>query len=467
MQPADDRRVQADLLFKRGLARRSLGRWEDALADWREALAIYEGLGEAEAAGRICVDIALQLAWGLRFEEALDFIRRGLIGLGERASPDRCRLLALSGLGLSMAGYYAAGDGMIGQALALAEQLGDQRLLGGALSAKAVHHGFSMQYRESVEAGLRAAQLLRSAGDLWSLADLLGFLQYSLGALGRFDEADGIGEELEPLAARLGNLGALIMAQRNRQGFFGLVRTESLDRFEEFCRSHLELCERAGGGLAWASSSHVYPGLLHFWRGRWQEALESFQKGAAAEDPGGVTVGWPSGFLFLHLAYAGDRDSAHAMLPQVRSNLPRAGEAKAWGAWAALPAVVEGLAVLGEREEASILYPLVLEALDAGALMRSYDGRLLQTVAGIAAAAGHQWERAEEHFQTALRQADELPSLIEQPDARRWYARMLIDRDAPGDRDKAFRLLTEAIEMYRKIGMPKHVEMAEALLAEL
>jgi hypothetical protein len=44
---------------------------------------------------------------------------------------------------------------------------------------------------------------------------------------------------------------------------------------------------------------------------------------------------------------------------------------------------------------------------------------------------------------------------------------MLIDRDGPGDRDKTFRLLTEAVEMYKKIGMPKHVEMAEAPLREV
>ena len=43
---------------------------------------------------------------------------------------------------------------------------------------------------------------------------------------------------------------------------------------------------------------------------------------------------------------------------------------------------------------------------------------------------------------------------------------MLLDRDGPGDRDKARQLLTEAIAMYRQIGMPKHVEMAEALLRE-
>jgi len=93
--------------------------------------------------------------------------------------------------------------------------------------------------------------------------------------------------------------------------------------------------------------------------------------------------------------------------------------------------------------------------------------RLLETLAGIAAAAGGNWAKAEEHFQTALRRSEELPHVIEQPETRRWYARMLLDRSAPGDREHARQLLIEAIEMYRRIGMPKHVEMAEALLREV
>ncbi len=40
---------------------------------------------------------------------------------------------------------------------------------------------------------------------------------------------------------------------------------------------------------------------------------------------------------------------------------------------------------------------------------------------------------------------------------------MLLDRNAPGDRDKARTLLGEATEMYRTIGMPKHLEMTEKM----
>jgi len=43
----------------------------------------------------------------------------------------------------------------------------------------------------------------------------------------------------------------------------------------------------------------------------------------------------------------------------------------------------------------------------------------------------------------------------------------LQERDGPGDRDKARELLTEAVAMYHEIGMPKHQEMAEALLGEV
>ena len=42
---------------------------------------------------------------------------------------------------------------------------------------------------------------------------------------------------------------------------------------------------------------------------------------------------------------------------------------------------------------------------------------------------------------------------------------MLIERGAPGDAEKARALLAEAIEMYRTIGMPRHIELAERLLA--
>jgi hypothetical protein len=57
-----------------------------------------------------------------------------------------------------------------------------------------------------------------------------------------------------------------------------------------------------------------------------------------------------------------------------------------------------------------------------------------------------------------------LPNVLEQKELRRFHAMMLIDRAAPSDRKKAQTLLREALESYMQIGMPRHIEMTQALL---
>ncbi len=461
LHPADDRQGRADLLHKRGQALRSLGRWEEALADWRQALAAYEELGDAQAAGRICQGLSALLAYAARWDEAVELARRGLGARGQQVSVDRCRLLAQTGTHLSLSGDHDTGAPLLTEALAMAEELGDRRLLGLVLFGKGMVHYWYLQPREAVESGLRAAELLRSAGSLWSLAEVLWVTQHALLLLGRYDEAAKMGEEAEPLAERLGHLFALVLTRR-ASGGVDLQLTGDINRFEEFVKADLELCRRTG--YPGISNSYTWLGMAHFWRGEWGQALESLEEGVRLEPPGPLAgLAWAD--LFLGKAYVGDGDSALAMLDDRMSCLPHPSRANTLGTWVMLFAAVEGLAALGEREKAAKLYPLVLEAVDTGCVARSSMLGLLQTVAGMAAAAGRQWKKAGEHYKEALRLAHELPVVGEQPEVRRWYARMLIDRDAPGDRKKARELLSEAVAMYRRIGMPKHVEMAEALLA--
>jgi hypothetical protein len=92
--------------------------------------------------------------------------------------------------------------------------------------------------------------------------------------------------------------------------------------------------------------------------------------------------------------------------------------------------------------------------------------RLPDRVAGIAAMAGRCWDDAEAHFRTALRVAEELPHLPEQAHTRRFFAAMLLGRDGPGDRAEAAQLATEAADLYRRMGMPRHLAMVEPLRGE-
>ena len=132
-----------------------------------------------------------------------------------------------------------------------------------------------------------------------------------------------------------------------------------------------------------------------------------------------------------------------------------------------LDGAIEGLATLERRREAGELYPLALQALDDGNVVDSRGRSLLQTTAGIAAACTRDFDAAEGHYHKALRLADEIPFRSEQPEARRWYARMLLDRDGAGDRGWAETLLDEAIASYGEIGMPRHVELAGRLREKL
>ena len=149
-------------------------------------------------------------------------------------------------------------------------------------------------------------------------------------------------------------------------------------------------------------------------------------------------------------------------LRRTKVALTRRGGSNLFGVWEQLLNLIEGLASLGERRDAAGLYPFVSKGLENGVVI-SLNSRLWQMVAGIAASCGEQWDKAQEHFETALRQAHELPHKIAQPEVRRWYAQMLLDRNAPGDRDKARTMLGEATGMYRTIGMPKHLEMVEKM----
>jgi hypothetical protein len=174
--------------------------------------------------------------------------------------------------------------------------------------------------------------------------------------------------------------------------------------------------------------------------------------------------GFGVGTLLRQLSYPGDRDAALATLDEKCALLPRNGQPNTLGSWSMLPLAIEGLVMLGEQSRAAQLYPLARELIGTGAIVRWPISRFTHTIAGIAAAA-RRWDAAENHFQSALQQAEAFPQRLEEAEIRRFHAMMLIDRAAPGDREKAQTRVSEALETYAHIGMPRHIEMTPALLS--
>ncbi len=462
LRPDDtDQRRRALLLSKLGAVKRILGRVEEALDDLRAAIEIYAGLDDAEAVGALCSESTEHLAWSGRFIEAVEMAQRGLLALGEMENADRARLLGWAGSMISWAGAFVSGNDLVDEALGLAERLGDEQLIAYVSATKASQlYPFSLN-QETIEAGLRAAETLRRSGMLWHLCQNLAFVAFAMLFRARFDELEVIWEEGSSLARRIGHAGALGLGERAR-GVRAFVATADLDDWDQFAARDYEIFHAAG--LPWESQAYTIQGIGAFMRGHWDEALELIDRALPNAVPGALEHWDVASKMLLH-AYRGEAEAVERLLEERRSGLARSGEPNSIGSWGLTHAAAEALWLVGRNVEAAALRP----ALDEypAVFVWLLGMRLVLNVRAIAAAADGDSDAAERLFEQAMRTADELPHIMEQPETRRLYARMLIDRGRPDDKERARALLEEAIPMYGKIGMPKHVEMAEEMLNAL
>jgi tetratricopeptide (TPR) repeat protein len=203
-------------------------------------------------------------------------------------------------------------------------------------------------------------------------------------------------------------------------------------------------------------------GITHLWRGKWPQAIEALEEGLRLA--GAFWAAPQLGYLILAQAFCGNRDEALKRLQGVGDALPRPGQANLLGAWNLAILLAEAVGLLGLEGWAKHLYPLVTEALATGAIMRQLDGRLIQTSAGMVAAAAGLPDAADEHFTVALAQADQLPHLLERPFVRHFYGRFLDAQGGAGEKARAGSLLGEAVDGYRALGMARHSALARELL---
>jgi class 3 adenylate cyclase/tetratricopeptide (TPR) repeat protein len=460
--PEDGIAVRASIIEGMATAQRSLGHADEALTLWRDALDAYEELDDAASVARLCLDAAVQVAWWRGGKEATELVDRGLAALGDRPSAHRAGLLALSGRIASQAGFFERGEELLDQALTAAREQDDDRALGLALYSRAAHDFAYYDQQGTIQAGLESVEHLRRAGELWNLANVLGYVGASLGWVGRFEEAATIGKEGEALAHRLGNWSAYVFAEQS-QSFRDIGADPAPAVLQRRGEHALEIGRKMG--FPWLSSiGHTRMGLAAFWLGRWDPALWHFEEAARLEVRG--TTGGHVARLFLLHAYLGNRSTAIDLIEQAEPNFPTPRCSNSDRSWGLAAAAVEAFTVLGEDDRSAALCTTMTELAATGSLMRGWDYRLIATLEGMSAGCACDWERAEAHFDEALRLSRELPMRLEEPDARRFYARMLIARDQPRDRDRARDQLAKAVAEYVTLGMPRHKAMAEAMLAD-
>ena len=458
---AEDLVERAELLRSLATAERGSERWDAALANLYEAVQIYIDLGDRKRIGKGFAELTEALRWAGRFNDAIEQARRGLLYLGEDPSAERAYLLASLGEAIvSARATYEPAVEALDEALNIASQLFDPNLEATVLSARSMVNFIFFRLREAAADGFRSEQTGGSELSPWQRARHLLALFNSLSYLGRREEAVRIGDELESLATKIGQFHsvALCLCEKAWAEFF---KVPDLAGLEAALRRVL-ISDQRFRVVYLDALAEIQLSMVDFFRGNWPAALVHAQ--ASCRSPIISLRGYGVGTLFLQLAYAGDREAALALFDEKRTWLPHLGHHNLTGSWDMLIHVIEGLVVLGEQSQAAQLYPLVLELFDNGPVAFWPRCRLTQTIAGLAAGAAHRWEAAEDHFGVALQQALSFPNCLEQAEVRRLHAMMLLERAVPGDRQRAQSLLREALDGYSAIGMPRHMELTQALM---
>jgi tetratricopeptide (TPR) repeat protein len=460
-QAAIGAKERAEILAKLAIAESGLQRWDAALANLGEAVEIFINLGDRLMIGQSFSQLTDALILAGRFAQAAETARRGLAYLEGEVSVAKVRILDALSQALAWAEGYEPAHEALGEAMELASQLADPKLVSRLVGVRSIVNFHFFRLREAVDDGFQSQQLGGPDAPAWQRALQLRVLYPALVYLGRTEEAARVADELEPLSAKIGQWFPIAMC-RSMGAWIDFGREPDLARLESTLQQALKSHESEQFRF-WEVSSEAQLSQVDFYRGNWADALSHAQASCHLE-PGSSSEGVGSGTLFRQMAYAGDRDGAFASLDENRTSMPRVGKMNPRGSWSMLANVIEGFAMLGERSRAAELYPLARELIGTGAVDLWPSARLTQTIAGIAASAARNWNAAEDHFRIALHQAESLPHLLEQAEIHRFHAMMLIDRAAAGDREKAQNSLRESLETYTRIGMPRHIEVTQALL---
>ncbi len=342
----------------------------------------------------------------------------------------------------------------------LLSRVGNERALADVLHMQTLHHLAYAEFAEGVQVGLRAAEVFEQERALWDLCSVQAFVIYQDGTLGSREQATSLADKTLAIAQRIGHLGAefIVLMDRIREAAI----LGDLPQVEALGPRIVDIGER--GGLPWRYLGHLYLGLAAHWRGNTERA-EAELRSAVELEPPTAYAGQCASLLARHLAHLRRPDEVMELFKsvQTQSKLPSLDRVNGIGSWSCMLGFVEALYLCGLHEEVAALSPLMERVLELGKTWLTYDGRLLETRAGLVAAAARRWDEAERQFGIAREVAEQMHNRLELADLGRLHAGMLLNRGGKGDRERAAEMLQQALSAYRTFGMPTYAAEAERL----
>jgi len=439
----------------RGHALFALGRHEESVAAYDRALTIYSALGDDSGIGRAAFGEGNNYAWRGFVSEARAPLARGLQALSPQAERERGLLLSWLAATLMTRATVDEGMGHMAEAVAIAERLDDPAAIGRILFGQAASYRMVSRSDQAIAIARRALTLTPPTA-LWARADLLSGLLVDEYYCGHFATCEELLPQLEAVARPAGHGGALFFGRMVRF-YIDVVRSGRMRAALPQLAELIELPNFRYITRAVSASFHLYLGEV-------DTAFAELDAAIKEMSPAIAYWGGAQGARFAGTALAGQHGRARALAEELTTLLPVGGRTNVQGAYAALNGLVTGLALLGERERCGRLYPLAEEATHTGWVSPFLGPVNPQLAAALAADAAGLVDRAHEHFETALRQAREVPIRILQPSVLYWYGRSLGATTDDADRARGRAMIEAALEDFRALEMVLHVRLAEEFL---
>ncbi|MBI1815527.1 MAG: AAA family ATPase [Deltaproteobacteria bacterium] len=454
--------LRCDLLLALGDVQRRAGN-----ASYRETVATAVDVARALGDGERLALAVLGHARPGGFVTNSTIVDEGLLALYEEASAAlgevdsllRARVLGQLAVELVWTPERERRHALSREAVAIARRLGDPLGLGQALHLRlfAINDPFTLAERLDLTAELAALASRVGSSELSWLA-----AYHRAGALLESGDIGGAEQaflELERLAGELRQPYYKWHAQLGR-AMLAIMRGARDAEAEAFAA--LELGMAAGQpDAAEAFGGQVY-GLRHYY-GRLGELLDILRANAEAQPH---IPGWRAA---LARAYCDTDQLAEARAQVDALRVSGFDYPPNWSWTGIVVALSEVVSDLQDRSAAAALYERmrpIAEQAEAFAVDVASQGSFGQFCGMLAACLGR-WDDAERHFTEALEMNERFgarPSIVR---TRRAWAAMLLDRNAPGDRERAAELIAAGRAEAEQLGMARELVRFDRLTERL
>ena len=441
-----------------GAALLRAGSWLDALDSFRSAAAAARETGDHDLLAQAAIGFE-DTCWrpALADQGAAELLEEALDAVDEGDSRLRVRLLAVLARARGYQGDRELAVAARVAAVAMAQRIGDRHGL-----ALALAQSYWARGDDSAEAVLammvEARDLAEDLGD----PELRGIVQLGrlplLAELGRFDALRHEVRASRRVAERLGQ--DLFLHQFASCASALALLDGRLDAAEAMAGRALELSRSQG-----YDGSGVY-GIQMFGIRREQDRLAELAPLVRALAAGGSgSAVWRPGLCVLYAELGmhaeARRELAHLCVDGC-AVVPR--DALRLGA---LTYLADACSLLGDAEHAAMVYEQLRgfagTVVQLGRMVACYG--VADRHLGMLAATMHDWERAELHFEAALRLNRRMQAVTWLAHTRYEYARMLLARRRPGDAERASDLLEHVHRTATRTGLSALLAPSERLMA--